>query len=40
MTESLRIALTSAKTATLSNYVVEWAGGPVKSIRKGFMAAA
>lgn len=33
---SLRAALTVAKEASLSDYVVEWAGGPILSIRKGF----
>lgn len=33
---TLRAALASAKEAAMSDYVVEWAGGPVKSIRKGF----
>lgn len=32
---TLRAALVQAKDAALSDYVVEWAGGPVKSIRKG-----
>jgi integrase len=36
---TLRAALTAAKEAALSDYVIEWAGGPVKSIRKGFTAA-
>ncbi|MCB1958300.1 MAG: site-specific integrase [Rhodocyclaceae bacterium] len=40
MTASLRAALVDARKAALSNYVVEWAGGPVKSIKKGFKAAA
>lgn len=40
MTESLQIALQEARKAALSDYVVEWAGGPVKSIKKGFKAAA
>lgn len=39
MNNSLRAALTAAKQAALSDYVVEWAGGPVKSIRKGFERA-
>lgn len=33
---TLRAALTAAKEAALSDYVVEWAGEPVKSIRRGF----
>ncbi|WP_209833825.1 site-specific integrase [Ruegeria sp. HKCCE3926] len=40
MTESLYSALLNAQKAALSEYVVEWAGGPVKSIKKGFKAAA
>lgn len=40
MTESLRVALLEARKAALSDCVVEWAGGPVKSIKKGFKAAA
>ena len=40
MTGSLRAALLEARKAALSDYVVEWAGGPVKSIKKGFKAAA
>lgn len=40
MNAMLRAALTSAKEAGLSDYVVEWGGGKVASIRKGFMAAA
>lgn len=37
---TLRAALEVAAQAALSDYVVEYAGGPVKSIRKGFDAAA
>ncbi|WP_254701745.1 site-specific integrase [Roseovarius sp. THAF27] len=40
MTESLRVALLEARNAALSDYVVEWAGGPVKSIKKSFKVAA
>jgi integrase len=36
---TLRAALVSAKQAALSEHVVEWAGGQVKSIRKGFERA-
>lgn len=36
---TLRAALESARRAAMSDYVVEWAGGPVKSIRKGFLRA-
>jgi integrase len=34
--DTLRAALLTARAAALSPYVVEWAGGPVKSIKKGF----
>lgn len=37
---SLLAALTTAKEAALSDYVIEWAGGPVGSIKTGFNAAA
>lgn len=40
MTESLYAALLNARKAALSDYVVEWSGGSVKSIKKGFKAAA
>jgi integrase len=33
---TLRAALAVAKEAALSEYVIEWAGEPVKSIRRGF----
>ena len=36
MTDSLRQALVDARKVALSDYVVEWAGAPVKSINKGF----
>ena len=36
---TLRAALESARHARLSDHVVEWGGGPVKSIRKGFAKA-
>lgn len=39
MTQRLRAALLEAKKAATTDYVVEWAGGRVKSIRKGFDAA-
>lgn len=39
MNNTLRAALTQAKEAAMSDFVVEWAGGPIKSIRKGFMRA-
>lgn len=34
----LHAALVEASEAALSDYVVEWAGGPVRSIRKGLAA--
>lgn len=40
MTKSLEKALLEAKKAALSKHVIEWAGGRVKSIKKGFKAAA
>lgn len=36
MNGTLRAALSSACDAALSDYVIEWAGQPVKSIRTGF----
>lgn len=39
MNATLRAALNAAKEAALSDYVVEWAGGPIASIRNGFKAA-
>lgn len=39
MNATLRAALTVAKEAALSDYVVEWAGGPIASVRNGFKAA-
>ena len=39
MNRMARAALESSYEARLTEYVVEWAGGPVKSIRKGFSAA-
>lgn len=39
MNDGLRAALIAAKAAALSEYVVEWAGKPVKSIKTGFRAA-
>lgn len=33
---TLRAALATARDAALSDHVVEWAGGPVKSIKRGF----
>lgn len=39
MNMGLRAVLAAAKTAALTDYVVEWAGEPVKSIKTGFNAA-
>ena len=39
MNDGLRAALQAAKGAALSDFVVEWAGGPVQSIKTGFYAA-
>jgi integrase len=39
MNDGLRAALLTAKEAALSEYVVEWAGGPVRSVKTGFNAA-
>lgn len=39
MNSMTRAALSVAKDMALSDYVIEYAGGPVKSIRKGFMNA-
>lgn len=36
MTDTLRAALEEAKRGALTNYVIEYAGGPVKNIGKGF----
>lgn len=36
---ALELALREAKEASRSQYVIEWAGGPVKDIKKGLMAA-
>lgn len=35
----LELALREAKEASRSDYVIEWAGGPVKDIKKGLQAA-
>lgn len=40
MTATLRAALSKAAEDALSDHVIEWAGGPVKSIRTGFSKAA
>lgn len=39
MNKGLRAALTVAREAALTEYVIEWAGEPVKSIKTGFNAA-
>ena len=39
MNAGLRAALSQAKEARLTDYVVEWAGEPVKRIKTGFNAA-
>lgn len=39
MNEGLRAELATAKAAALTDYVVEWAGQPIKSIKTGFNAA-
>lgn len=39
MNDGLRAALSSARGAALTDYVVEWAGKPVHSIKTGFGAA-
>lgn len=39
MNDSLLQALTEAKAAALTPFVVEWAGSPVQSIKKGLKAA-
>lgn len=36
---TLRAALLSAREAALSDHVIEWAGKPVKSIKRGFASA-
>ena len=40
MTDSARAALMEAAKARTSDFVIEWGGGKVTSIRKGFAAAA
>lgn len=37
--DTLHAALTEAHTAALTPFVIEWAGGPVKSIKRSFRAA-
>lgn len=39
MNDKLRAALSAAHKGAMSLYVIEWAGGPVKSIRKGIKSA-
>lgn len=39
MNDKLRAALSSAQKGALSPFVIEWSGGPVKSIRKGIKTA-
>lgn len=39
MNAKLLVALQTAKEGALSPYVIEWAGGPVKSIKKGIKTA-
>lgn len=37
--DGLRAALSAAKAVAMTDYVIEWAGRPVKSIKTGFKAA-
>lgn len=37
--DTLLVALVAAKEGAMSPYVIEWAGGPVKSIKKGIKTA-
>lgn len=39
MNDTLSTALTAAKQASLSPFVIEWAGRPVKSLKRGLKAA-
>jgi integrase len=39
MNAGLRAALSQAKEAALTEYVIEWAGAPIKGIKTGFNAA-
>ena len=39
MNDGLRAELATAKDAALTDFVIEWAGEPVKSIKTGFNAA-
>lgn len=40
MNDGLRAALSSAEGAAMTDYVIEWAGEPIKRLRTGFNAAA
>lgn len=40
MNDGLRAALSSAEKAAMTDYVIEWAGEPIKRLRTGFTAAA
>lgn len=40
MLRTTRAALLEARRGALSDYVIEWAGGPVKSVKRGLQAAA
>lgn len=39
MNDALKAALVEAKAAALTPHVIEWAGHPIKSIKKGLKAA-
>lgn len=39
MNDTLRVALEEAKEGAMTPYVIEWGGGPVKSIKKGIKTA-
>jgi integrase len=40
MNDGLRAALSAAEKAAMTDYVIEWAGGPIARLRTGFTAAA
>jgi integrase len=40
MNRTIRAALTEARDGALSDIVIEWAGGPIKSVKKGIKASA
>lgn len=40
MNDGLRAALSSAEKAAMTDYVIEWAGEPIKRLRTGFTAAS